>query len=404
LRCVRIRGINVERRYWLSCGASHDWRLGALLITVTTGIYNSLNWLWQPTEITGTTYGLSLIYKMLLVFGLLAVGAIHHVAARPERYAALSGRVNWRLTLPLETVLVLFTLIAAGFVSATPIPTPDFAENDIPAPRATTTVADLTVEKMLSPGGLGVNTYDTRISVDETPLENVTVFVRMVNPTADTRGDWHEAEVVEPGLYVTAGDEFDAEGRWLSLVDVVDTDGNVTRAVYEWDISDDASVIESVPPRIQHWLALGAVITALVWVVRPSYIAFMQRMTFTATTASIVAVAVVGTAVITFFGFQYIADLQARNAALLNPPPSVVNTVLPDMASLARGEALYAEYCTWGEEDRTFTSLVERLSRTRDDELFSMISEGWRDLPACTLEGDDSVWDMVNYIRTFERR
>ena len=159
---------------------------------MTTGIYNALNWLYTPESVVDTRYGIHLIYKGLLVVGLVAVGGIHHVAARPERYArwqALINRVGgWRVTLPLEVGFAVAVLLSAGWVSATPVPTPDFVNSDVAAPRATATESNTTVQMTVSPGGPGVNTYDINLT-DAADVDRV--FVQMVRPSDDERGVWH---------------------------------------------------------------------------------------------------------------------------------------------------------------------------------------------------------------------
>ncbi|HKI68567.1 MAG TPA: cytochrome c, partial [Verrucomicrobiae bacterium] len=88
----------------------------------------------------------------------------------------------------------------------------------------------------------------------------------------------------------------------------------------------------------------------------------------------------------------------------LNPPPQIVNNVLPDADSLARGERLYVDHCIdWQAHSQDFAALKNRLPRTRDEELFAFTRDGWQALPPCT--GDLNAaqrWDIVNFIRTFE--
>ena len=379
--------------------------VGALAITITTGVYNSLNWLFTPSELVETSYGLSLVYKVLLVGGLLAVAAISHVAAHPQRYAWASRFTGGGLLrLRLETVFAAAVLIAAGLVSATPPPTPAFVLDDIPAPRAAQSVDGLQVDMTISPGGLGVNTYDVRVSESDTSLDGATVYVRLVRPLDDVRGVWHTAEQVEPGLYVAAGDEIETVGEWVALVDVVRPAAPTPqRIAFSWDITDDATVLASISPRLQHWAALGGVLLALGWVITPAYRAFLRQMNFDAVTVTLLLLATIGTALVTAVGFWYIGTLQATNDALLNPPPVVVNPTLPDAVSLRHGADQFAAGCGWDTDSRAFGALVERLPRTRDDELYRAVTDGFRELPACDLPPDDA-WDVVNHLRTYEPR
>ena len=100
------------------------------------------------------------------------------------------------------------------------------------------------------------------------------------------------------------------------------------------------------------------------------------------------AVAVVAVAVgVMVFGALLIGERQRQYEATLHPPPTKVNTVLPDANSLERGQALYRERClVWQGQSADFRALRNRLGSARDDFLYSVVVGGWRDLPAC--EGD----------------
>jgi len=87
-----------------------------------------------------------------------------------------------------------------------------------------------------------------------------------------------------------------------------------------------------------------------------------------------------------------------------NPLPQVVNEVLPNSESLARGQALYETACAAWQGTNDFAELVRRLPRLRDEELYAAVSSaGWWSLPPC--EGEHSAeqwWDVVNYLRAME--
>ena len=102
-----------------------------------------------------------------------------------------------------------------------------------------------------------------------TPSLALTVYLQMVNPIDDVRGDWHLAEAVDTGLYVTAGDEIDQEGTWWTLVDVIDAKGIPTRIAYEWDITDEASVLFSKAPTLPNYLAMLLVGFVLIVLIKP---------------------------------------------------------------------------------------------------------------------------------------
>ena len=100
-------------------------------------------------------------------------------------------------------------------------------------------------------------------------------------------------------------------------------------------------------------------------------------------------------------GIVWIQSAQAQYDATLNPPPKVVNTVLPDEASLERGQAQFIAACArWANAD-DLKDLVT--PRARDEALFAATRDGWRDLRACNPMTDTQRWDVVNYLRTLNR-
>jgi hypothetical protein len=354
-----------------------------------------------------TSFGAALLVKILLVILLLGTGGLHYIALRPARYQKYAGLIkyvgNFGASLRIEAALALAVLIAAGLLAATPVPVPDFAEEKVESPTAVQTADGLTVVLTLTPGGPGVNTYDTTITRSGERVGGLQIRLSMVYPARDLRSAWQSAEPAEAGLYVAAGDEIDRTGRWWTLMDMTDAGGKTTRLAFEWDISDKAAVIESVDPRMTNLIALGLVVAAILgrfrW--RGDYIQTRpesgdrdggdQRRGHDRCDDRI-----------------RIPPLEKSGQTYdetLNPIPEVVNAVLPTQASLDRGAALYAEGCIgWEAVPRDFDALRDRLDAIRDEELFYATRDGWRGLPPC--DGDLSIyqrWDVVNYLRTIAR-
>ena len=387
-----------------------------VLIVIVTGVYNALNWFVSPSDL-GTGYGRSLGMKLIMVALLLAVGGVHYLSLRPIprlRPAPIAERLDRLLKaafklgmwLRLEVVFALLTLLAAAWLSATPIPQPESLQSQVDAPQATQKLGSYTITSAVIPGGPGVNTYDIVISRAELPLTDVRVFVQMVNPRRAWRGEWLLAEPVEKGLYVASGDEIDAAGIWWTLIDMVDEAGITTRAAFVWEISESAAILQFRQPQLIHGLALLLILAVLgVW----SYpharrLSVGLNMTLAsglmALAAVIVALGVMG------FGAALISQQQAAYERTLNPPPEQVNAVLPDADSLRRGEALYREHClVWQGQSADFRALRAQLDDVRDDFLYAVVAAGWRDLPPCTgVLSAGQRWDIVNYFRTFESR
>ncbi|MBA3869453.1 MAG: CopD family protein [Anaerolineae bacterium] len=378
-----------------------------VVLVIATGIYSAATWIYTPSDVTSTPFGGALVLKLLLVAGLLLVALIHHMALRPDRYARwqnITNRVqNFIPTLQLESILALIVLASVGLLSATPVPIPYFIQKGVPPPTATQQIGDLSLAVTITPGGPGVNTYDTLVTHNSQPVDGLNIRLQMVNPQRDQRGTWEVTENAENGLYITAGPEIDRAGEWWSLLDVTLPDGSIQRAAFDWNITNEASVQESQPPRLQHFIALAIVLIAIGWVLYPSGRWLYDRLDLRPALVTVAIAAVIATVVFSVIGVVLIQNSEAQYEAVLNPPPQVVNANLPDEASLERGKVLYDSACpNWKTADQP--RLIERLPRTRDDQLFLATGQSWQTFPACDASlSTTQRWDIVNFIRTFQR-
>lgn len=382
--------------------------VAAVALVVTTGIYSASNWIYGPEE-AATPFGGALALKIALILALLAFGGLHHIALRPERYARFDALIRqasgFLPTLRLESVFAAAVLVAAGLLSATPVPVPAFAENEVEAPTQAFETGDWTVVMSILPGGPGVNTFDTVITQDGERVPGLDVQLIKAHPASDYRGDQQVLEPVEDGLYVTATDDIDEAGRWWSLLDITSGDGEVRRIALDWDISAEASVIESLDPTLANIAALTAVVLAVLWVSGPTLRRLFQALNLDTFSVSVGVAATALTVVALVGGYIIVQQTRQDYEETLNPPPQIINEVLPSQASLDRGERFYNDHCiVWQTQARDFNALREALPTLRDEALHAAITEGWRDLPPC--DGDLNryqVWDVVNFVRTLAR-
>ncbi|GAB4307035.1 MAG: hypothetical protein Kow00117_00180 [Phototrophicales bacterium] len=371
-------------------------------IVITSGLYSASNWFYSTAEIR-TNFGLSLGIKLAMVAVLIGVGAVHHAALRPERYARFQAIIpHLNHTLRLETLIALGVLIAVSVLSATPVPIPEFAQNDVETPTQVQTVDGLTVVLTLLPGGPGVNTYDTTVTRDGVRVDGLNVSLMQAHPATDRRSLPHLAEPVEDGLYVAAGDDIDRPGRWWSIMDITTPDGTSHRLAFDWEIDAQAAVVESIPPNIWHYTTLLLLSIVMVWAAYPTVRRWIHKMNLDVLSVSIAISAVIATSVALIIGYMIIQNTRAQYEETLNPTPQVVNAVLPTQSSLDRGKILFSTACDWDVNTRDFITLRDRLPRTRDDELFYAVQDGWRGLPACAPDlSFYQRWDIVNYLRTW---
>lgn len=368
-----------------------------VLLVLVSGVYNALNYLTAPSDLV-TNYGRTLGIKLLLVAPVLLLGGWHRRLLRTGTLA--------KSRLRLESLCMLAVLVAVAWLSATPLPEPAAPSADIEAPQASQTVGEYRTSIAILPGGPGVNTTDIVIERADQPVDDAQVHLQMVAPARDRRSAWQLAEAVAAGLYVTAGDEIDRAGKWWSLVDITTADGKVTRAAFAWDISEAAAIAVSRQPNLLHALILLAMAGLLVYLALPQARRLIAALQLTWASALIAVGAVVISVAVMVGGALMIAQRQREYERTLNPPPAVVNDVLPDADSLARGKSLFDAHCAaWQDEPDDLEALVKRLRNVRDDFLYATARDGWRDLRACQGELTQSQrWHIVNYLRTWAAR
>ncbi|MCC6804910.1 MAG: CopD family protein [Anaerolineae bacterium] len=373
-----------------------------LVVVIATGIYSALNWFTAPADVV-SSYGGALLLKLILVALLITVGAAHHVAIDPARYqrwSAAAARVSDFIpTLRLEALLVLLVVVSVGYLSATPIPQPEIAGETAPPPSASQTVGDTTVTTTITPGGPGINTYDVQVEQGGAALENQNVVFRMIEPARDYRGEWHDLESTGGGLYTSVGDDIARPGEWWTVVEV-----NGTRAVFDWDISAAASVIQSRDPTLLNALALLGVVGALVYAASPLLRRFYHALDLSPAALTVAVGSTAVTVVIVVVGVWLSAQAGEEAQLIGNPIPAVVNTSLPTSESLARGQALYESACAAWQGAPDADELVKRLPRLRDEDLYAAVTrDGWWTLPPCSGDaGESQWWDVVNYLRSLE--
>ena len=376
-----------------------------VMILILTGVYNALNWFVSPADAV-SSYGGSLGIKLIAAGLLLLVGGLHHLSLRPQISGRFAFVLRWGIRLRMEAVLVLLVLLTAAWLGATPIPQPQSLQSQAEAPQATQSIGGYVITSAVIPGGPGVNTYDIVLRRDDMPVTDARVHLQMAHPGRARRGSWLTAEPLEKGLYVASGGEIDAGGTWWALIDILDAAGEMTRAAFVWNIDAAAAILQARPPQVIHLLMLlliGAALGIWGW---PTIKRHAVDLNVTpasglmALTAAVVALAVMG------FGAAFISQQQAAYELTLNPPPNVVNAVLPDADSLERGAGLYQEHClAWQGHSADFRALRLRLDDVRDDFLYAALVNGWRDLTACGAAlSERQRWDIVNYFRTFEMR
>jgi copper transport protein len=383
------------------------YMLGVIFLVISTGIYSATNWFYTPEDLL-SGYGGALGLKLGMVALLLFIGALHHLSLRPQLLESLPIEKlrNWArefgLSMRIESVLAIIALISAAFLSATPIPEPEFLRQSIDNPSQNQRVGDYDAQMTLSPAAPAINSLDLVLRRDILLVEDARVYLQFVLPAKDKRSRWLVADKVDSGLYALVSDRIDEAGAWLVLVDIVDAEGKLTRIVFSWDIRAEASLISSVSPSLVNIGAGLLVVASLGFFVYPSGRKLAAQMDWTVTNVVIAGGAILMTIIVLAASTVYLNNQQEQATLAQNPLPSIINTVVPDAGSVAIGATLLRETCAWeGLED--YGDLLGRIDTMRDEDLYRMSENGWRGLPACDLTNTER-WHLVNTLRSLEER
>jgi hypothetical protein len=321
----------------------------------------------------------------------LLLGGVHYIASNPERFARWQKRLAilppFIQTLRLEALLATLTLLAAAVLSASAVPEPVFPMESA-APSERVQLGDLSVRQTISPGGPGLNSFDTLVQSDAVSLDEAQVEMQIVTPERDWRSAWTEVPPAADGLYIATSDEIDREGRWWTLLDITLPGSEAQRAAFKWEISREAAVPTALSPGPLNVAALLGVLLALGWASFPLLRRFVRWLDWRPASVAIASAVLLATAFLFIIAVQAIKQSEAAYQLAISPPPQVINSVLPDADSLVLGRELYIAHCIgWQSFGEDFRALKERLPRSRDEELYRATREGWRSLPFLSYPG-----------------
>lgn len=378
------------------------YAVSALAMVTASGVFSAALWV-RPAELTTTPYGLALLVKVAMVGALLVVGALHHAALNPQRWARFSditGRLGgFNRTLPIEAALAVLVLIGAGWLTATPVPVPPDALTTAPPLAQVTEVEGYTVGLTASPGGPGFNTFDLSIERGGEPVE-AAVMMQLSRPDLDQRAARTPLDRLDAGAYETANLDLSAPGLWWLAADITPADGAPPfRSAFALDVRQENAVPLTIPLTALQAAALVVATLGVGYAAsRPSRAAY-RRLGLTPQGGLVVAGALVGSVAAFIVGLAVVAQTSQDYSATVISAPEVINPTLPTQESVTRGAALLADACGWSDGQPGWSDLQTRLPRTRDDELYAFTGSGFRGLPSCDGLDDPQRWDVVNALR-----
>jgi copper transport protein len=381
--------------------------VGALAMLITAGIFSATLWV-RPADLTSTAYGGTLLIKTLLVLLIVGMGALHHAALNPERFARLNTLAahlgGLTRTLHIEALLGLVVLIAAAALSATPVPVPENTASTVAALHETTTVGDIEISLTISPGGPGPNTFDLQAIRDGQPVAIAEGILQTSQPDLDQRNPAGPLEPLAEGALTTVNGDLTRAGTWWATVDLALADGQIVRAAFALDVRAEAAIEQTIP--LTGWQALALVLATLgsLRAIYPASSRLSKRLGLSRTNLIVIGLATVGTVAAFILGLGIVASESERYTQSLIIAPQIINPTLPDQTSITLGSVAFQEFCpAWRLDDAPTRAgreaLRQREPRNRDEDLFLATRDGFRGLAACDPMSDLMRWDVVNALR-----
>lgn len=360
---------------------------------VASGVYASLIYMYSPEQSVTTSYGRTWIAKLVLVMPLLALGYLHNRALEPERFKTAE---KWlERSLRIESAIGVSVLLAAALLTATPPPVPPNARAIAELPSYSAKMGDVTLMLTPNPGSVGTNSYDVKLSRGDTPIENARITAQFNYPELDKRSPPISLDEIGDGLYTTAGAEINRVGRWLALFNVIlpGTDLS-TRFALHWDAPLQSNIGATRQASALNWLAvIGLIVVLGVWIIPP-----LLRKIRTMPLEPQSVVVGFGVSFLTFIVISAaIAVMNNTTQAFenaSNPKPPIVNTVLPDQASVDTGRNL-TDTCSI--DALTSTNPVLFLKLRSDAEIYQTFDSSMN--PACRALDITQRWNYINYLR-----
>jgi len=185
--------------------------LAAVAVIITTGTLQALDRLVLIEDLIETPYGIALLAKILLLVGLLGLGALNLLVWGPRMRRGVAASAQFWRGVAGETALFAGVLVAAAFLTSLAPP----AQANGAAFDETKHVSGLRVELLTATTLPGRNRFDVKVQQGLTPItgaEKVALRFTMVEH------DMGEQELVAteraPGEYVADGSPTAMLGTW----------------------------------------------------------------------------------------------------------------------------------------------------------------------------------------------
>ncbi|MCB8981385.1 MAG: copper resistance protein CopC [Ardenticatenaceae bacterium] len=428
----QARGLKYEARSWLYLSLMLNFSAIAAIsvgLLLTSGGYLGAKHVGGWTELVGTAYGLLLLGKIGLALLTIAIAGLNLMFVKPRLSVAYevpeneqTSRLLRRFTRLVwaEMSFALLILVAAGVLTDLQrgVDAPLLAD----APGQTTvtqSAEDLQVAMTIEPALVGNNTFDILIT-DENgePVTNAEdVSVRYTFLGQSLGSSTGQAESLGNGRYRLEGSYISLIGTWQVEVSIRRPNTFDTFAAYRLETGVGGNIREldrgvrplEVFAKFMNRTGNGAtgvgiLLFALLWGFIAVRAAKNEGQLVALLAISLVCFWLGGSQLYTFFTVEY------------TPAKFATNPILPDVESIAIGQALFNENCVpcHGPEGRGNGPTAQTLSPPpadfaaghtaihTDGDLYYWILQGIEDT-AMPAFGDqlteEQAWHLVNYVR-----
>lgn len=428
----QMRRVSAEARAWLNLSLILNFSgLAAIAVGIllTSGTYLAWTHINSWTKLVGTAYGLILLAKIglaLIAFILAGINLqflkprLNDAYEAPETAAAQQVLRRFRILVTFEGVVLLLILAATGLLSDIQrgVDAPLLAD----APGRTVVSQDaenLHVDMVITPALVGQNEFEIYITDENgTPVADVDeVSVRFTFLEQSVGAAFGDAKRIQDGVYNLEGSFISLIGGWQVEISIQRPGEFDTFAAYRLDAGVGGNIREQnsgTRPLEQFakfmTLAGGGgsgtflILAAILWGFVAAKAARNEWQLIPLLAISLLIFWFGANNLITFFQEDY------------TPAKFTTNPILPDVESVAVGQALFKENCITchGPEGRGNGPTAQTLSPPPadfaaghtdthpDGDLYYWIREGITDTAMPAFRGEfsnDEIWHLVNFIR-----
>lgn len=381
--------------------------IAGVVVLAITGFYSSWLQVGNLAALQDTSYGQTLLFKILLMFAMVMIGAINLLWIAPQMRIAARTSIQFGRTLAIEVVLGVMVLLMVGLLTSLPT-----ARQTIEAQAGRTAFHisqdQLHVSLYITPGAVGNNRYTADFTPTDFPEGTQTIL--RVMPVGNLRGirEIPMSETSE-GRFESSGSELSVTGNW-DLELILRRPGSI-----DWRVSTGTAIHAVPPEEFKPGPAprlLG--IAGAGWAIVLCGAVVFTVWGFRNPTGRTVGWFGVGLLVVSMAGIWLNHERPVPGAENTNP-------IVATMASIAQGQQLFTENCVschgrLGQGDGVQLANVDawradltapHLYDHTEGELHWWISNGIGGtlMPGFASElTDEEVWHLVNYVYFLNER